>query len=125
MKRSFLKSNWVCAPNSHPKYLVGSARCGKKFREINLTAGTFFYVKSLTSRGTSEGPGNISHVGNDGLDSVALALDLGLQPGHFVPVEGILNLSVNVERHFGLSLIFSFLIETVFLLSSFEAFQIR
>ena len=97
----------------------------KKFREINLTAaGNFFHVKILTSRGTSEGPGNISHVGDDGFDSVALALDLGLQPGHFVPVEGILNLSVNVERHFGLSLIFSFLIETVFLLSSFEAFKL-
>ena len=76
-------------------------------------------MKILTSRGTSKGPGNISHVGDDGFDSVALALDFGLQPGHFVPVEGILNLSVDVERHFGLSLIFSFLIETVF--SSFEA----
>ena len=102
MKRSFLKSNWVCAPNSHPKYLVGSARCGKKFREINLTAGTFFYVKSLTSRGTSEGPGNISHVGNDGLDSVAFAFHLGLKPRHLVPIEGVLNATIDIQ-HLGKS----------------------
>ena len=106
------------------KVLGRICKMWKKFSEINVTASILFYVKILTSRGTSEGPGNISHVGDDGFDSVALALDLGLQPGHFVPVEGILNLSVNVERHFGLSLIFSFLIETVFLLSSFEAFKL-
>ena len=46
-------------------------------------------------------PGDVDHVDHHGLDAVPLALHLGLQPRHLVPVEGVLDVSVDIESHPG------------------------
>ena len=54
-----------------------------------------------------------AEVGDDGLHAVALALDLGLEPGHLVPVELILDVPVDVESHLdAVKIAFFFSMET-------------
>lgn len=52
-------------------------------------------------RGATEGLGDRVQVDNDGLDTVALALDLGLQALHLVTVEGIGDIPTNVDGSHG------------------------
>ena len=54
---------------------------------------------TLTHGRSLEGLGDVSHVGDDGLDAVALALDLGQQTGHLVAVEGVRHGAVHVHCH--------------------------
>jgi hypothetical protein len=66
---------------------------------VGLGAQLAAKVLGDISWGTAEGAGHIDHVDKHGLDPVPLALHLGLKPGHFVPVEGILNVSVDIKSH--------------------------
>ena len=61
----------------------------------------------LTGRRPCQGPGDVGHVGDDRLDAVALALDLGGEARHLVPVELVLDGPVDVKRHLE-TLIFCF-----------------
>lgn len=55
----------------------------------------------LTSGRSSECLSHFRHVDDDGLDAVALALDLGTDARHLVPVEGIRHIPVDVHRPHG------------------------
>ena len=57
-----------------------------------------YEIFRLTYRFSIERTGNINHVDNDGLDAIALALDLGDYCRHLVSVESIIDLAVNVVR---------------------------
>jgi len=48
-------------------------------------------------RGASQGLGNAWEIGNDCLDAVAFAFDLGLQALHLVSIEGIGDIATNVD----------------------------
>ena len=54
---------------------------------------------SLTSWWPAQSSGDVNHVWNDSLDAVSFALHFGLELGHLVPVESILDGSVHVQRH--------------------------
>jgi hypothetical protein len=47
---------------------------------------------------TTEVVGYFGHVGDDGFDAVAFALDLGLDGVHFVAVEDIVDVPADIER---------------------------
>lgn len=55
----------------------------------------------LTGRRPSQGLGDLGHVRDDGLDAVALALDLREDARHLVAVVGVLHAAVDVDvlRH--------------------------
>jgi hypothetical protein len=53
--------------------------------------------RRLTSRRTVERVGNAGQVDDDGLDTVALALDLGLQAFHLVAVERVGDVPTDVD----------------------------
>jgi len=46
----------------------------------------------------TEGASDVGHVGDDGLDTVALALDLGLEERHAVSVELVIDIATNVDH---------------------------
>lgn len=58
-------------------------------------------VERLTGRRAVEGVGNAGQVDDDGLDAVALALDLGLQALHLVAVEGVGDIAADVDGGHG------------------------
>ena len=51
----------------------------------------------LTSWRAGQGLSNTAQVDDDGLDAVALALDLGLQAFHLVAVEGVGDIAADVD----------------------------
>jgi len=68
---------------------------------VELGLGAELATKVLGHVGgrARQGARHVHHVDQHGLDAVALALHLGLQTGHFVPVEGILDIPIDVESH--------------------------
>jgi len=69
--------------------------------QIKLRLCTQFTTKKLgrICWWSSKGFGNICHVDNDSFDTIAFAFNLGQKPRHFIAVERIRNISVNVESH--------------------------
>ncbi|KUI56281.1 hypothetical protein VP1G_10837 [Cytospora mali] len=67
---------------------------------VNVGLSTKFETEELDQVGarTSEGLGDAGQVDNDGLDTVALAFDLGLETLHLVAIEDIANIATNVEK---------------------------
>ena len=53
-------------------------------------------MRWLTDRLSVERSGDVDHVDDDGFDTISLAFDFRHYSGHFVSVEGIINLSVNI-----------------------------
>ena len=72
--------------------------CQKKLNVYNKVQNPSHTIV-LTSWRPSQSPGDVDHVRDDGLDSVALALYFGDQPRHLVPVERVLYGSIDVQRH--------------------------
>ena len=69
--------------------------------EVELRLSAEFATEELghVSGRPVERPGDVDHVGDDRLDSVAFPLDLGDQTRHLVPVEGVHHVPVDVESH--------------------------
>jgi len=71
---------------------------------VNVGLSTQLETKVLDDMSTRAGE-RLSHarqVDNDGLDTVTLALDLGLDPFHLVTIEGIADIAADIdERHVG------------------------
>ena len=66
---------------------------------VNVGLGTELETKVLDDivRRAGELVGDVVQVDDDGLDTVALALDLGLDLLHLVAVEGILHVTTDVD----------------------------
>lgn len=83
----------VWAPSSKPKYLMTSA-AGQQ--------GKIARQDDVTGRRSGQRVGNAGQVGNNGFDTVALALNLRLKALHLVAVEGVGDIARNVDgRHVG------------------------
>ena len=69
--------------------------------DVRLGLGAKFAAKVLGDVGwrPSQCPANVHHIHNNSLDPVSLSLNLGEQPWHLVPVEGILDIPIDVESH--------------------------
>ena len=50
-----------------------------------------------TGRRAAQRRGHAAQIDDDGLDAVSLALDLGEEPLHLVPVEGILDIAADID----------------------------
>ena len=85
----------------HPPGVVAAVDNVALILHVELGLGAQLAAKVLgdVGGGTSEGPGHVHHVDQDGLDAVALALHLGLDAGHLVAVEGVLHVAVHVQSH--------------------------
>lgn len=82
--------------------LVGAVDDPAVVGRINVGLGTQLEAEVLDEIGAGAGQrlGDTAEVDNNGLDTVALALNLGLDPLHLVAVEGIRVVPLNVdERH--------------------------
>lgn len=102
IKRSFLMSNCVCAPNSQPKNLVGSKRT-----EIHLNYNSFYLSHPiLTSWWTSERFSYLCHVHNDSFNAISFAFYLGQKARHFITIKCIRNVSIYVESTHGYGFLF-------------------
>lgn len=55
--------------------------------------------RELTGWWTGELVGNIVQVGDDGLDTVTLAFDLGLKTFHLVAIEGVADILSKVSQY--------------------------
>lgn len=72
--------------------------------EVKLGLGTELAAEELgrIGGGATDGLGHLDHVDDDGLDAVALALDLRLDARHLVAIEGIADATVHVDAtHLG------------------------
>lgn len=67
--------------------------------ELGLSAQFASEVLGDIGWGASECSGHVNHVDNDSLDAIPLALHFGLEPGHLVTIEGILNVPVYIQSH--------------------------
>jgi hypothetical protein len=84
--------------------LVGSGRKKKRNEEgcqlypkIRIEEKTGI-GRQRTGRRSSESSRNVGHVGDDGLDAISLALDLGVEEGHLVSVEFVLYRSKQIRK---------------------------
>lgn len=69
--------------------------------ELSLSTQLTAKVLGWISGWTTDGLGHLGHIDNDGLDAIALAFDFGGNAGHFVPIENIGDIAVNVNcSHF-------------------------
>jgi len=70
---------------------------------INVGLGTKFKTEVLDDVGTGTGErgSNAAQVDNDGLDTVSLTFDLGLQTLHLVTIESIADIAANVDESHG------------------------
>lgn len=67
--------------------------------EIKLGLGAELAAKELGRIGcrSADGLGDLDHVDDDGLDTVSLALDLGLDTGHLVAIESVADAAIDIE----------------------------
>ena len=79
--------------------LVGAVDNPSVILGVNVGLGTELETKVLDDivRRAGELVGDVVQVDDDGLDTVALALDLGLDLLHLVAVEGILHVAADVD----------------------------
>lgn len=79
--------------------LVGAVDNPSVILGVNVGLGTELETKVLDDivRRAGELVGDVVQVDDDGLDTVALALDLGLDLLHLVAVEGILHVTTDVD----------------------------
>ena len=70
---------------------------------VNVGLSTKFKPEVLddVGTGTGEGGSDTAQVDNDGLDTVSLAFDLGLQTLHLVTIESIADIAANVDESHG------------------------
>jgi hypothetical protein len=70
---------------------------------VNVGLGTKFKTEVLDDVGTGTGErgSDAAQVDNDGLDTVPLTFDLGLQTLHLVTIESIADIAANVDESHG------------------------
>jgi hypothetical protein len=88
-----LKLGGVMSTVDNPAVIVGAG--------VGLSTKLEAKVLDDVSRRTSQRVGNAGQVDNDGLDAVALALNLGLEALHLVAVEGVGDIAANVDGSHG------------------------
>jgi len=65
---------------------------------VDLSLSTQFHSEEFSwkDRLSIERTGDVDHVDDDRFDTISLAFDFGDYAGHLVPVERVINLSVNI-----------------------------